>query len=81
MNSKLTFSTLPEYFFRFHPKYDSNMQMIRTLLSLAKNIKAKIELKNWVYKEYMKNGRPKVLFYTLQKLTREISSYNFKMQK
>ena len=38
-------------------------------------IKAKIELKNRVYKEYIKNGRPEDLYYWLQNLTSEISSY------
>ena len=41
----------------------------------GKKIKAKIELKNRVYKEYIKNGRPKDLYYLLQNLTSQISSY------
>ena len=34
-----------------------------------------MELKNRVYKEYIKNGRPEDLYYLLQNLTSEISSY------
>ena len=41
----------------------------------GEKIKAKIELKNRVYKEYIKNGRPEDLYYLLQNLTSEISSY------
>ena len=41
----------------------------------GEKIKAKIELKNRVYKEYIKNGRPEGLYYLLQNLTSEISSY------
>ena len=41
----------------------------------GEKIKAKIELKNRVYKEYVKNGRPEDLYYLLQSLTSEISSY------
>ena len=37
--------------------------------------KAKIELKNRVYKEYIKNVRPEDLYYLIQNLTSEISSY------
>ena len=40
-----------------------------------KKIKAKIELKNRAYKEYIKNGRPEALYYSLQNLASEISSY------
>ena len=40
-----------------------------------KKIKAKIKLKNRVYKEYIKNDRPEDLYYWLQNLTSEISSY------
>lgn len=31
----------------------------------GENIKAKIELRNRVYKEYIKNGRSEVLYYLL----------------
>ena len=41
----------------------------------GEKIKAKIELKNRVYKQYVKNGRPEDLYYLLQSLTSEISSY------
>ena len=41
----------------------------------GEKIKAKIEMKNRVYKEYIKNGRPEELYYLLHNLTREISSY------
>ena len=41
----------------------------------GEKIKAKIELKNRVYKEYIKNGRPEDFNYLLQNLTSEISSY------
>ena len=41
----------------------------------GEKIKYKIELKNRVYKEYIKNGRPEDLYYLLQNLTSEISSY------
>ena len=41
----------------------------------GEKIKGKIELKNRVYMEYIKNGRPEVLYYLLQNLTSEISSY------
>ena len=41
----------------------------------GEKIKAKIELKNWVYKEYVKNGLPDNIYYLLQNLTSEISSY------
>ena len=41
----------------------------------GEKIKAKIELKNRVYKEYIKNGRPEDFYYLLQNLTSEISSY------
>ena len=41
----------------------------------GEKIKAKIELKNRVYKECIKNGRPVDLYYLLQNLTSEISSY------
>ena len=42
---------------------------------LGEKIEVKIELKNMVYKEYVKNGRPEALYYLLQNLTSEISSY------
>ena len=35
----------------------------------CEKIKAKIELKNKVYKEYIKNGRPEDLYYLLENLT------------
>ena len=41
----------------------------------GKKIKAKFELKNRVYKECIKNSRPEALYYLLQTLTSEISSY------
>ena len=41
----------------------------------GEKIKAKIELKNRAYKQYVKNGRPEDLYYLLQSLTSEISSY------
>ena len=41
----------------------------------GEKIKAKIKLKNGVYKQYIKNGRPEDLYYLLQSLTSEISSY------
>ena len=41
----------------------------------GKKKKAKIELKNKVYKEYIKNYRPEDLYYLLQNLKIEISSY------
>ena len=34
----------------------------------GENIKAKIELRNRVYKEYIKNGRSEVLYYLLKHL-------------
>ena len=40
----------------------------------GEKIKAKIELKNRVYKEYIKNGLPDI-YYLLQNLTSEISAY------
>ena len=40
----------------------------------GEKIKAKIELKNRVYKEYIKNCRTVDLYYLLQNLTSEISS-------
>ena len=42
---------------------------------LAEKIKAKIELKNRIYKKYIRNGRPEDLYYLLQNLTSESSSY------
>ena len=39
----------------------------------GKKIKAKIELKNRLYKEYTKNGRPEGLYYLLQNLMNDIS--------
>ena len=47
-------------------------------LWFGEKINAEIELKNRVYKEYIKNGRPEDLYYLLQSLTSEISSYNSK---
>ena len=44
----------------------------------GEKIKAKIELKNRVYKEYIKNSRPEDLYYLLQNLASEISSYILK---
>ena len=44
----------------------------------GEKIKAKIELKNRGYKEYIKNGRLEVLYYLLQNLTSEISFYILK---
>ena len=41
----------------------------------GEKIKAKIELKNRVYKEYIKNGRPEDFYYLVQNLTSEISSH------
>ena len=41
----------------------------------SEKIKTKIELKNRFYKEYIKNDRPEDLYYLLQNLTSEISSY------
>ena len=41
----------------------------------GEKIKAKIELKNRVYKEYIKNGQAEDLYYLLEKLTSEISFY------
>ena len=41
----------------------------------GKKIKVKFELKNRVYKEYIKNSRSEPLYYLLQNLTSEISSY------
>ena len=41
----------------------------------GEKIKAKIELKNRVYKECIKNGRPEDLYYLLQNLASEISFY------
>ena len=41
----------------------------------SEKLKAKIELKNRVYKECIKNARPEDLYYLLQKLISEISSY------
>ena len=41
----------------------------------CEKIKAKTELKNRVYKQYIINGRPEALYYLLQNLTNEISSY------
>ena len=43
--------------------------------SLGEKIKAKIKLKNRVYKEYIKSGRPENFYYLLQSLTSEISSH------
>ena len=37
--------------------------------------KAKIKMENWVYKEYIKNDHPEVLFYLRQNLVSEIPSY------
>ena len=47
----------------------------------GEKIKAKIELKNRVYKEYIKNGRPEDFYYLLQNLTSEflLISQNAKM--
>ena len=39
-------------------------------LWFGEKINAEIELKNRVYKEYIKNGRPEDLYYFLQNLTR-----------
>ena len=44
----------------------------------SEKIKATIELKNRVYNEYIKNGRPVDLYYLLQNLTSKISSYILK---
>ena len=41
----------------------------------GEKIKAKIELKKRVYKEYIKNSRPEDLYYLLQNLKGEIFSY------
>ena len=41
----------------------------------GKKIKVKFELKNRVYKECIKNSRSEALYYLLQNLTSEISSY------
>ena len=41
----------------------------------GEKIKAKVELKNRVIKEYIKNGQPEVLYYLLQNVTSVISSY------
>ena len=41
----------------------------------GEKIKAKIELKNRVYKEHIKNGRPGDLYYLLQNSASEISFY------
>ena len=43
--------------------------------SLGEKIKAKIKLKNRVYKENIKSGRPENLYYLLRNLTSEISSH------
>ena len=44
----------------------------------SEKIKATIELKNRVYNECIKNGRPVDLYYLLQNLTSKISSYILK---
>ena len=44
-------------------------------LWFGEKIKATIELKNRVYKEYIKNGQSEALYCLLQNLTSEISSY------
>ena len=41
----------------------------------SEKIKAKIELKNRVYKEHIKNGQPEDLYYLLQNSASEISFY------
>ena len=41
----------------------------------GKKIKAKIELKRRIYKEYLKIGLPEDLYYLLQNLMSRISSY------
>ena len=46
-----------------------------TIVTSSEKIKAKIKLKNRLYKEYIKNGRPEALYYLLQNLTSETSSY------
>ena len=41
----------------------------------GKKIKFKIEMKNRVYKDYIKNGWPETVYYLIQNVTSEISSY------
>ena len=72
--SKLTFSIYINIFSNFIPNKIVTFNDQDPPWFGAK-IKAKVELKNRVYKEYIKNGRPEDLYYLLQNLTSEISSY------
>ena len=47
----------------------------KTTSLVGKKIKAKIELKNKVYKKYIRNSRPEALYYLLRNWTSQISSY------